>query len=52
MKRIMEKRFMLVGTLEEAEYNRVVSPCGEEADDSLRGVIGTMARLVVRCDPL
>jgi hypothetical protein len=25
MKKIMEKRFMFVGTLEEAEFNRVVS---------------------------
>jgi hypothetical protein len=28
MKKIMEKRFMFVGTLEEAEFNRVVSLFG------------------------
>jgi hypothetical protein len=28
MKKIMEKRFMFVGTLEEAEFNRVVSYLG------------------------
>jgi hypothetical protein len=31
MKKIMEKRFMFVGTLEEAEFNRVVSEFGQYA---------------------
>jgi len=49
MKKIMEKRFMFVGTLEEAEFNRVVSvPNSTEWSGKLtcssRVGIGTMAR--------
>ena len=50
MRKIMEKRFMFVGTLEEAEFNRVVSDSpihrafGSIADGSLPDVIGTMGR--------
>jgi hypothetical protein len=49
MKKIMEKRFMFVGTLEEAEFNRVVCfpipyIASQLADGSSRVVIGIMVR--------
>lgn len=50
MKKIMEKRFMFVGTLEEAEFNRVVSQMPislksrSDVDYSLPDAIGTMGR--------
>jgi len=49
MKKIMEKRFMFVGTLEEAEFNRVVrcpdpSVCWRKLTASSRVEIGIMVR--------
>jgi hypothetical protein len=54
MKKIMEKRFMFVGTLEEAEFNRVVSVSGTDVRTrsdgrycSLQEGIGIMVRYVL-----
>lgn len=49
MKKIMEKRFMFVGTLEEAEFNRVVScsnstMCSGKLTASSRVETGIMGR--------